>query len=86
MKLPLKFERNEGFEEQMRVLNRSYLEHEGYARNNDGSWIIRDADGYGVITVHFQGEAKRGKGWCAPDPEGMKLARMIVDAVNKSSR
>lgn len=82
MKLPLRFERREGFEDQMRILKRPYGEHEGYARENDGTWIILDADGYGVIRVAFQGEAKRGKGWDAPDPEGMKLARLIVESIN----
>lgn len=86
MKLPLSFERNENFEKQMKFLKREYGEHEGYARENDGTWIIRDADGYGVIRVAFQGKAKRGQGWNAPDPEGMKIARMIVSAVNALPR
>jgi hypothetical protein len=83
MKLPLSFERIEGFEEQMKTLKRPYAEHQGYARDNNGDWIICDADGYGVIVVRFQGEAKRGKGYAAPDPEGMLLARLIVKAVNE---
>ena len=82
MKFPLSFERNEGFEEQMKILKREYAEHDGYTRENNGDWIIRDADGYGVIVVRFQGEAKRGKGYSAPDPEGMTIARMIVSALN----
>ena len=82
MKLPLIFERNEGFEEQMKILNRPYAEHEGYPRENDGSWIIRDFNGDGIITVRFQGKAKRGQAWNAPDPEGMRVARLIVEAVN----
>ena len=84
MKLPLKFERNEGFEEQMKILKRPYGEHEGYPRENDGSWIITDADGIGVIVVRFQGKAKRGQGWNAPDPIGQKMARMIVKAINET--
>jgi hypothetical protein len=84
MKLPLKFERNEGFEEQMKTLGRSYGEHEGWPRDNDGSWIITDAEGFGVIRVAFMGKAKRGQAWNAPDPEGMKLARMIVKSVNET--
>lgn len=83
MKFPLKFERNRGFEEQMKVLKRPYGDHDGYPRENDGTWIITDAEGVGVIRVAFQGKAKRGQGWQAPDPEGMKLAHMIVDAVNE---
>lgn len=86
MKLPLRFERREGFEDQMRILKRQYGEHEGYARENDGTWIILDADGFGVIRVAFQGEAKRGKGWDTPDPEGMKLARLIVESVNGTTK
>ena len=85
MKLPLSFERNEGYEEQMKILKRPYGEHEGYPRENDGSWIIRDAHGDGIITVRFQGQAKRGQTWNAPDPEGMAIARLIVAAVNRYS-
>jgi hypothetical protein len=83
VKLPLVFERIENFEQDMKTLKRAYGEHEGYPRENDGSWIIRDSAGLGVIVVRFQGKAKRGQGWNAPDPEGMKLARMIVEAVNE---
>lgn len=82
MKLPLSFERRENFEEQMKLLKRPYAEHEGYIRENDGSWVILDADGVGVIVVRMQAEAKRGKGYSTPDPEGMRLARLIVAAVN----
>jgi hypothetical protein len=85
MKLPLAFTRNDGFEEQMKILKRPYGEHEGYPRENDGSWIIKDADGNGIITVRFRGTAKRGQAWNAPDPEGMATARLIVAAVNSYS-
>ena len=86
MKLPLRFERNKGFVELMKILKRAYGEHDGYPRENDGTWIILDAEGVGVIRVAFQGTAKRGQGWNAPDPEGMAMARMIVDAVNALHR
>jgi hypothetical protein len=86
MRLPLRFERNRGFEEQMKILKRPYAEHDGYPRENDGTWIILDADGVGVVRVAFQGEAKRGQGWCAPDPEGMAFCRLIVEAVNGHGR
>ena len=70
----------------MKILGKEYGEHEGYIRENDGTWIITDADGNGVIRVNFQGKAKRGQGYAVPDPEGMKLARMIVEALNAKGK
>lgn len=81
--MKLKFERNPDYEENARILKKTLADHEGYPRENDGSWIIQDADtGLGIITVRFQGKAKRGQAWNAPDPEGMAIARLIVEAVN----
>ena len=82
MKIKLRFQRNSGFEEQMKILKRPYGDHEGYPRENDGTWIITDADGNGAVRVTFRGKAKRGQGWNAPDPEGQELARRVVAAFN----
>lgn len=77
-----KFERMNGYEERAKLLGEKIEEHTGYFRHNDGSWVICDSEGTGTITVRFMGEAKRGQGYNAPDPEGQALARKIVLAVN----
>ena len=77
---PWQFKRTEGFEEQMRLLKRQYAEHDGYVRSNDGTWYILDSEGNQVAMATFKGEAKRGKGYAAPDPEGMQNARLIAAA------
>lgn len=83
VKLPLKFERLPEYVEAERLGVRKLNEWEGYPRENDGSWIITDADGVGVIVVRMQAKAKRGHGYNTPDPDGMRIARLIVRAVNK---
>ena len=45
MRLPLKFERSAEYVEAEKLGVRKLQEHEGYPRENDGSWIILDADG-----------------------------------------
>ena len=77
-----KFEPQEIYLERARLLGKPLAEHEGYYRENDGSWIIADSEGVGRITVRFQGKAKRGQAWNAPDPEGQALARKITDFLN----
>lgn len=79
---PWKFERLDGVEEQYRILKKELLEHDGYFRHNDGSWVINSAEGYPIASVNFKGTAKRGQAWHAPDPEGQANARHIVLAVN----
>lgn len=79
---PLKFERQDVYEEHAKLTGKALEAHEGYFRENDGSWVIADKDGNGIITVRFQGKAKRGQAWNAPDPEGQALARNIVKCVN----
>lgn len=83
MKTPLKFERLEGYEERARILKQPILAHEGYFRENDGSWVIQGSTGARVATVQFKGKAKRGERWNAPDPEGQANAELIVVAVNE---
>lgn len=58
--------------------------HEGFRRDNQGGWIINSADERGVmITVSFQGKAKRGQAWNAPDPVGQAIASEIVHLWNE---
>lgn len=83
MKLPLKFERDQIYKDAEATGLRKLREWEGYPRENDGSWIILDADGVGVITVKPQVRMKRGQGYNSPDPEGMAIARRIVNAINE---
>jgi hypothetical protein len=56
--------------------------HEGiYVRENNGDWIImvgpRD-EAQRLCTVSMRAEAKRGKGWQTPDPEGFANAERLV--------
>ena len=76
---PWELKRILNFERDMKILKREYAEHQGYIRENDGTWIITDKDGQ-VARATFKGEAKRGKGYDAPDPEGMANARLIAAA------
>jgi len=58
-------------------------EHEGYARDNNGDWIVtfRNEDDSGrIAAVSFKGTAKRGQAYGAPDPEGMANAHLIAAA------
>lgn len=70
----------EGIEEQYRILSKKLEDHDGYYRENDGSWIVTDSNGDRVAAVAFQGNAKRGQGWCSPDPVGQSRARLIAAA------
>jgi hypothetical protein len=75
-----KFVRIEGHEERAKILGHKIEAHDGYYRDNDGSWAVTDAEGNQVARVTFKGKAKRGQGYCAPDPEGMANARLIAAA------
>ena len=79
---PWKFERQEIYAQHAKMTGKQLEDHEGYFRENDGSWVIADADGNGIITIRFQGNAKRGQAWNAPDPEGQANAAFIVTACN----
>ena len=80
--LPLRFGPQEIYLEKAKLFDKVLAEHEGYSRENDGSWIIVDAEGVGRVVVRFMGTAKRGQGWTTPDPEGMALAKYITNAAN----
>ena len=79
---PLTMERRETTIQLAQLEGRELEPHEGFNRSNSGGWIITDADGYGIIEVRFQGKAKRGKEYDAPDPDGQELARAIVESMN----
>ena len=81
-KRPWKFERRPEYVERARLLGQELQPHEGYFRDNDGSWIILDATGERVCTVAFKGKAKRSEAWKAPDTEGQAIAEFIVNVVN----
>jgi hypothetical protein len=81
-KTPWKFERMPEYEERVRMLNRPLADHEGYFRDNDGSWIIQDSEGNRIAAAIFKGKAKRGEAWNAPDPDGKSNVELIVRAVN----
>lgn len=52
-------------------------------RHNDGSFNVVggiEDDRKSVAQVTFQGNAKRGKAYSAPDPEGLANARLIAAA------
>jgi hypothetical protein len=51
--------------------------HEGWFRDNDGSWLVVTDDGR-LCTVKFRGTAKRGQAHQAEDPEGLANAKRIV--------
>jgi hypothetical protein len=79
---PWKFERMPEYEERAKLLGKPLADHEGYFRDNDGSWVIQDNEGNRIASVTFKGKAKRGETWNAPDPEGQANAELIVKAVN----
>lgn len=74
-----KFGRMKGFEERAAILKQPIADHDGYYRDNNGDWIVGDGEGR-VASVRFCGTAKRGQGYNAPDPEGMRRARLIAAA------
>ena len=80
--MKLKFERIEGAEKLARLLKKPLLEYEGFHRENNGDWIILNEDGTRFGTVTFQGYAKRGQTWNAPDPVGQNIARTLVKLWN----
>lgn len=77
---PWKFEPQDVYLEYERVTGKIKPDHEKYSRENDGNWIVVDADGQRVATARFQGTAKRGQGYNAPDPDGMANACLIAAA------
>jgi hypothetical protein len=83
MKTPLKFQRQGIYEEHARLTGKVLAPHEGYIRENNGDWIISDADGERIASVAFKGKARRGETWNAPDPVGQATAELIVKAVNE---
>lgn len=83
-KLPLRFEPQVCHREMAHLQHRELEAHEGFFRENDGSWIIVDSEGERFCSVHFHGKANRGAAWNAPDPEGQAICRLIVEAVNRT--
>lgn len=61
--------------------------HDGFSRGNDGNWIlpIRDGEGevVGTAQIFFLGKAKKGAAYCAPDPEGQRIANEILAQFNR---
>jgi hypothetical protein len=76
---PWQFRPMDGFDALHKLRGTKPEEHEGYFRANDGSWGVSCGNGR-VCLVDFQGKAKRGQGYAAPDPEGMANARLIAAA------
>ena len=84
---PWHFEQGKSALELARLQGKTLDPHEGYFRENDGSWIITygdpddmESDCGQVCRVTFQGKAKRGEAWQAPDPVGQATARLIAAA------
>ena len=51
-----------------------------YGRDNNGDWILMIGEGdnkrrFGAVS--FQGKAKRGQAYNAPDPEGFAAAQLV---------
>lgn len=82
--LKLIFEPQAVYVEMAKLEKRELAPHEGYFRDNDGTWIAWD-NREGNVRVSFRGNAKRGQGWNAPDPKGQQIMREIVRAVNSHS-
>lgn len=80
--LRLKFERLSAYDEHAKITHKMLLPHEGFPRENNGDWVILEANGERFGTVTFKGHAKRGETWNAPDPEGQSRAQLLVHAVN----
>lgn len=76
---PWKFERMQGYEDRARILGQPLAEHDGFYRDNNGDWVVGGGDGR-IAAVRFQGKAKRGEAYNAPDPEGMANGRLISAA------
>lgn len=61
----------------------------GPMRLNDGTFIVMEGVGDSddvvrpVLHVLPQHDAKRGKGYSTPDPDGEAFARSVVDLLNK---
>lgn len=74
--------------EKLRIAATAIGDEIHYGRENNGDWILMIGDGdserrFG--TVSFQGKAKRGQAWCAPDPAGLAAARLICDLWNSKA-
>jgi hypothetical protein len=78
----LVFEPMSVYQEKVRLTGKPLEPHEGYMRDNDGSWKVSSPDGP-VLSVAFRGKAKRGEAWNAPDPEGQAIAFEVVRRYNQ---
>jgi hypothetical protein len=76
---PWKFERMATALELARLQGKELETHDGYFRENDGSWIVTHESGQ-IARITFHGSAKRGQGYMAPDPEGQANAHLIAAA------
>ncbi len=76
---PWALNRMGGFDDLHKLQGTTPEPHEGYFRGNDGAWMVSREEGR-VAQVDFCGKAKRGMGYCAPDPEGMANAHLISAA------
>lgn len=87
IELPLRFGPQAVYVE-MAELKKAPVEppHITHNRENDGAWVIKDANHKRLFTVAFQGKAKRGQAFNAPDPEGYELAKLLVDLLTKHTK
>lgn len=72
---PWEFERESIYLELEKSGGKKLEPHEGYFRDNDGSWIVKP----GIGRANYRGDKKRGADQ-DPDPEGMANARLIAAA------
>lgn len=77
---PWKFAPMDGYDELHKLRGTKPAPWEGYRRENDGTWTICDSMGTRVASASMKAKAKRGQGYCTPDPEGMANARLIAAA------
>jgi hypothetical protein len=77
---PWIFARNVDAERFAKLTGNPLQPHDGFFRGNDGSWSVFDAEGKGLARVVFRGEAKHGKEYGSPDPEGQANACLISAA------
>lgn len=86
MKFTAKFERSDITIRLAALDKRELAPHEGFNRENDGSWMIsiRDENDevVGRVTVDYKGTAKKKDAWNSADPEGQAIAFALVEQIN----
>lgn len=78
----LRFEPQDIYVESAKLRGKPMEPFEEYFRDNNGDWIVGIVDGGRFCAVTFQGKAKRGQTYNAPDPEGFENAQRLTLAWN----